>query len=259
MKIPLYIVDAFTDRPFAGNPAAICPLQTWLLEEVMQRIGAEMNFSETAFMVPTADGWHIRWFTPTLEVDLVGHATLAAAHIIFERIDPNRDQVQFSSLSGPLVVRRSGDRLAMDFPSRRPQRVAAPEELLAGLRSKPAAVLAAQHYLVVYESAEEVRALAPDLDKLARLDRAAIIATAPGPPGDFVSRFFAPANGVPEDPASGVSHCSLIPYWSERLGKRQLIGHQVSKRGGVFFCEDRGERVIIAGHAAMFLEGTIDL
>ncbi|MBI1777110.1 MAG: PhzF family phenazine biosynthesis protein [Proteobacteria bacterium] len=259
MRVPLYIVDAFSDRPFAGNPAAICPLEAWLPEEVMQRIGAEMNFSETAFLVPSGDGWHIRWFTPTLEVDLVGHATLAAAYVIFERIDPSREKVRFYSLSGPLIVRRAGGRLAMDFPSRRPQPCAAPEGLLAGLRAKPTQVLAAQHYLVVYESAEEIQSLAPDLDRLARLDRAAVIVTAPGPPGDFVSRFFAPANGVPEDPASGVAHCSLIPYWSERLGRPQLIGHQLSKRGGIFFCEDRGERVIIAGHAALFLEGAITL
>jgi len=259
MKLPLYIVDAFTDRPFAGNPAAICPLDAWLPDETMQRIGAEMNFSETAFLVPTPEGWHIRWFTPTLEVDLVGHATLAAAHVIFERIDPARAEVRFSSLSGALLVRRSEGRLEMDFPARRPAPCPAPPLLLEGLGEKPEQVLAAQHYLTVFRDAEAVRRLAPDLDRLARLDRAAVIVTAPGGPGDFVSRFFAPANGVPEDPASGVAHCSLIPYWSERLGKRRLVGHQLSKRGGVFFCEDRGERVTIAGHAVLFLEGTITI
>jgi len=257
MKLPLYIVDAFTDRPFAGNPAAICPLESWLPDETMQRIGAEMNFSETAFLVPTPEGWHIRWFTPTLEVDLVGHATLAAAHVIFERIDPARVEVRFSSLSGVLLVRRSEGRLEMDFPARRPAPCLAPALLLEALREKPEQILAAQHYLAVFGDAEVVQRLAPDLDRLARLDRAAVIVTAPGGPGDFVSRFFAPANGVPEDPASGVAHCSLIPYWSERLGKCLLVGHQLSKRGGVFFCEDRGERVIIAGQAVLFLEGTI--
>ncbi len=259
MKLPLYIVDAFTDRPFAGNPAAICPLESWLPEATMQRIGAEMNFSETAFLVPTTEGWHIRWFTPTLEVDLVGHATLAAAHVIFERLDRELSEVRFSSLSGPLIVHRSDGLLAMDFPARRPLPCSAPLLLREGLRAKPTEVLAAQHYLVVFELAEEVRQLAPDLEKLARLDRAAVIVTAPGGPGDFVSRFFAPANGVPEDPASGVAHCSLIPYWADRLGKRRLVGHQVSKRGGVFHCEDRGERVIIAGQAVTFLEGAIEL
>jgi PhzF family phenazine biosynthesis protein len=259
MKLPLYIVDAFTDRPFAGNPAAICPLEAWLPDETMQRIGAEMNFSETAFFVPTPEGWHIRWFTPTLEVDLVGHATLATAHVIFERIDPARAEVRFSSLSGPLLVRRSQGLLEMDFPARRPASCPAPPLLLEGLGATPDQVLAAQHYLVVFRHAEAVRRLAPDLEQLARLDRAAVIVTAPGGPGDFVSRFFAPANGVPEDPASGVAHCSLIPYWSERLGKRRLIGHQLSKRGGVFFCEDRGERVIIAGHVVFFLEGAITI
>jgi PhzF family phenazine biosynthesis protein len=259
MKLPLYIVDAFTDRPFAGNPAAICPLDAWLPDETMQRIGAEMNFSETAFFVPTPEGWHIRWFTPTLEVDLVGHATLAAAHVIFERIDPTRAEVRFSSLSGVLLVRRSQGLLEMDFPARRPAPCPAPPLLLEGLGVEPEQVLAAQHYLAVFRDAEAVRRLAPDPDRLARLDRAAVIVTAPGGPGDFVSRFFAPANGVPEDPASGVAHCSLVPYWSERLGKRRLVGHQISKRGGVFFCEDRGERVIIAGHARLFLEGTVTL
>jgi PhzF family phenazine biosynthesis protein len=259
MKLPLYIVDAFTDRPFAGNPAAICPLDSWLPDETMQRIGAEMNFSETAFIVPTPEGWHIRWFTPTLEVDLVGHATLAAAHVIFERIDPARAEVRFSSLSGALLVRRSHKLLEMDFPARRPTPCPAPALLIEGLQAKPEQVLAAHHYLAVFNDAEAVRRLAPDLEQLARLDRAAVIVTAPGGPGDFVSRFFAPANGVPEDPASGVAHCSLIPYWSERLGKRRLVGYQLSKRGGVFFCEDCGERVIIAGHAVLFLEGAITL
>jgi predicted PhzF superfamily epimerase YddE/YHI9 len=257
MKLPLYIVDAFTDRTFAGNPAAICPLESWLPDETMQRIGAEMNFSETAFFVPTPQGWHIRWFTPTLEVDLVGHATLAAAHVIFERIDPSLAEVRFSSLSGPLLVRRSHELLEMDFPARRPTPCRAPALLLEGLRAEPEQVLAAQHYLAVFPDAETVRGLAPDLAEISRLDRAAVIVTAPGGPGDFVSRFFAPANGVPEDPASGVAQCSLIPYWSERLGKRRLVGHQLSRRGGVFYCEDRGERVIIAGRAVLFLEGTI--
>lgn len=257
MKLPLYIVDAFTDRPFAGNPAAVCPLNSWLADEVMQCIGAEMNFSETAFMVPDAEGWHIRWFTPTLEVDLVGHATLAAAHVIFERIDPSRTDVRFSSLGGALLVRRSQELLEMDFPARPPLSCPAPALLLEGLGAEPEHVLAAQHYVAVFRDAETVQRLAPDLDCLARLDRAAVIVTAPGGPGDFVSRFFAPANGVPEDPASGVAHCSLIPYWSQRLGKQRLVGHQLSKRGGVFYCENRGERVIIAGRARLFLEGTI--
>jgi PhzF family phenazine biosynthesis protein len=259
VKLPLYIVDAFTDQPFAGNPAAICPLDSWLADGVMQRIGAEMNFSETAFIVPSAEGWHIRWFTPTLEVDLVGHATLAAAHIIFERIDPSRTVVRFSSLGGALLVRRSQELLEMDFPARPPIPRRAPTLLLEALGAEPEQILAAQHYVAVFRNAEAVRRLAPDLQRLAQLDRAAVIVTAPGGPGDFVCRFFAPANGVPEDPASGVAQCSLIPYWSQRLGKRRLVGHQLSKRGGVFYCEDRGERVIIAGRARLFLEGKIEI
>ena len=258
MTIPLYLVDAFADRPFAGNPAAVCALEAWLPEPVMQAIAAEMNLSETAFVVPTGEGsWHIRWFTPTLEVDLVGHATLAAAFVIFERLDPHLTQVRFTSRSGPLQVERNGAMLEMDFPARVPVPCAVPPGLVDGLGAAPAEVLAAQHYLAVFEHEDEVRALAPNMDCLAALDRAAVIVTAPGGPGDFVSRFFAPANGVPEDPVSGVAHCTLIPYWSRRLRKRRLFARQVSRRGGDLVCEDRGDRVIISGPAALVLEGTL--
>ena len=258
MTIPLYLVDAFADRPFAGNPAAICVLRDWLPESTMQAIAAEMNLSETAFIVPNADNtWHIRWFTPTLEVDLVGHATLAAAFVIFERLNAPLTQIRFSSRSGSLLVTRNNKMLEMDFPARIPVRCDAPPGLVEGLGAKPVEVLAAQHYLAVFEHERDVRALAPNMGRLAALDRAAVIATAPGGPGDFVSRFFAPANGVPEDPVSGVAHCTLIPYWSRRLGKERLYARQVSHRGGDLVCEDRGDRVIISGPAALVLEGTL--
>lgn len=259
MKSPLYLVDAFADRPFTGNPAAICPLQAWLPDTVLQSIASEMNLSETAFIVPHPDGWHIRWFTPTLEVDLVGHATLAAAFVIFERLIPDRDEVRFASRSGPLQVSRQGALLAMDLPVRVPVPCAAPAGLVDGLGALPVETLAAQHYLAVFEHADEVRALAPRMDRLAALDRAAVIVTAPGGPGDFVSRFFAPANGVPEDPVSGVAHCTLIPYWSQRLGKTKLHARQVSRRGGDLVCEDRGDRVIISGPAVLVFEGALIL
>jgi predicted PhzF superfamily epimerase YddE/YHI9 len=258
MKLPVYLVDAFADRPFTGNPAAICVLDAWPSERAMQAIAAEMNLSETAFVVPDGDGWHIRWFTPTLEVDLVGHATLAAAFVLFERMVPATTEILFSSRSGPLVVRRDGRRLAMDFPARIAAPCAVPPGLVEGLGATPLEMHAARHYLAVFGSESEVRALSPHMDRLAALDRAAVIVTAPGGPGDFVSRFFAPANGVPEDPVSGVSHCTLIPYWSHRLGKTTLHGRQVSRRGGDLYCEDRGERVIIAGSAVLVMEGTID-
>jgi predicted PhzF superfamily epimerase YddE/YHI9 len=260
MTIALYLVDAFADRPFAGNPAAICVLDSWLPEPLMQAIAAEMNLSETAFILREASGdWHIRWFTPTLEVDLVGHATLAAAFVIFERIARGLAQVRFASRSGPLLVTRNAAMLEMDFPARVPQPCAMPPGLAAGLGAQPREVLAAQHYLAVFESEAEVRALAPDMALLAALDRAAVIVTAPGGPGDFVSRFFAPANGVPEDPVSGVAHCTLIPYWAKRLGKSRLLARQVSRRGGDLVCEDRGERVLISGPAAFVLEGRLRL
>jgi PhzF family phenazine biosynthesis protein len=256
--LPVYFVDAFADRPYAGNPAAICPLDRWLAEPAMQAIAAEIGFSETAFIVREGEGWRIRWFTPTIEVDLVGHATLAAAFVILERIAPGGDSVRFESLGGPLTVTRQNGLLAMDFPARVAAPVTPPQRLVDGLGRAPAAVLAATHYLAVYADAADVAALAPDMAALAALDRAAVIVTAPGSgDADFVSRFFAPANGVPEDPVSGVAHCTLVPYWSRRLGKPRLIGRQLSKRGGVLVCEDRGARVVIAGRAALVLEGRI--
>jgi predicted PhzF superfamily epimerase YddE/YHI9 len=258
--LPVYFVDAFAERPFTGNPAAICPLERWLDERVMQSIAAEIGFSETAFIVREGDGWRIRWFTPTLEVDLVGHATLAAAFVILERLAPDAAAVRFESLSGPLTVTRRGELLAMDFPARVATPVPPPPGLIAGLGRAPVAVLAATHYLAVYADPADVTALTPDMAALAALDRAAVIVTAPGTPthgGDFVSRFFAPANGVPEDPVSGVAHCTLVPYWARQLGKSQLVGRQLSRRGGTLVCTDRGARVTIAGAAVLVLEGRI--
>jgi PhzF family phenazine biosynthesis protein len=259
-SLPVYFVDAFADRPFTGNPAAVCPLERAIDDASMQAIAAEIGFSETAFIRREAAGWTIRWFTPTLEVDLVGHATLAAAFVIFERLEPGSSEVRFDSRGGPLVATRQGDLIAMDFPARVPVPVGVPAGLVDALGRAPAELLAATHYLAVYREAAEIVALKPDMARLAALDRAAVIVTAPSTPaigGDFVSRFFAPANGVPEDPVSGVAHCSLIPYWSQRLGKRLLVGRQLSKRGGELVCEDRRARVMIAGRAALVLEGRI--
>jgi predicted PhzF superfamily epimerase YddE/YHI9 len=256
--LPIYFVDAFAERPFTGNPAAICPLERWLEDRAMQAIATEIGFSETAFIVREGDGWRIRWFTPTLEVDLVGHATLAAAFVILERLAPGAASVRFESLSGALTVSRQGDLLAMDFPARVAAAVPPPAGLVAGLGRAPTEVLAATHYLAVYADAGDVAALAPDMAALAALDRAAVIVTAPGAGEfDFVSRFFAPANGVPEDPVSGVAHCTLVPYWAKRLGKSQLVGRQLSRRGGTLVCADRSGRVTIAGRAVLVLEGRI--
>lgn len=259
MPIPLYHVDAFTSRLFAGNPAAVCPLEEWLEDGLLQAIAAENNLSETAFFVPRGERFHLRWFTPAVEVDLCGHATLATAFVILNHISPERDSVAFDTQSGELVVRRDGDLLAMDFPARPPQPVRPHERLVDALGTQPDQVLASRDYLVVYHDQEQVRTLQPDMDLVAGLDRFAVIVTAPGLDCDFVSRFFAPAQGVAEDPVTGSAHCTLVPYWSKRLRKTRLHARQVSARGGELFCEDLGERVKIAGHAVLYLKGEIEL
>jgi PhzF family phenazine biosynthesis protein len=258
MRIPMYQVDAFTSRLFRGNPAAICPLDSWLADDTMQAIAAENNLAETAFYVPNGKGYHLRWFTPAVEVDLCGHATLAAAHVILAiRKESTATRVAFQTKSGELAVERDGDLYALDFPSRPPGETAVDPRLNEALGASPALILGARDYFCVFDTEDQVRAVAPNMDKLASIDRFATIVTAPGRDCDFVSRFFAPAKGVPEDPVTGSAHCSLIPYWSKRLGKTRLHARQISKRGGELFCEDRGERVTIAGHAVAYLEGQI--
>lgn len=263
MQLPIFQIDAFTSRVFGGNPAAVVPLTSWLPDPVLQAIAAENNLAETAFFVPHADAgpheYALRWFTPKVEVDLCGHATLATAHLLFSRFVPDAKKVRFTTQSGWLAVTREGDRLALDFPARPPTACPVPEELIAALGVQPAVVLAARDYFVVLRSAEAVRTLTPDIERLATLDRFAVIVTAPGDDCDFVSRFFAPAQGIPEDPVTGSAHCTLIPYWSRRLGKISLFGRQLSARGGELYCEDQGERVAIAGHAVLYLEGTIHI
>lgn len=260
MRIPLYQIDAFTTgEPFTGNPAAVCPLDAWLPEAVMQAIAAENNLSETAFFVPAGDGYRLRWFTPATEVDLCGHATLASAFVVFGWLAPWRRSVTFhTEKAGPLRVARDGELLALDFPSRPPEPCAMPEALIQALGKKPASLLAARDYLAVFDSAAEVAALAPDFAAVAALDKFAVIVTAPGTGGvDFVSRFFAPARGVDEDPVTGSAHCTLIPYWAERLGRSRLEARQLSRRGGALSCGLRDDRVTIAGRAALYLTGTI--
>lgn len=260
MRIPLYQVDAFTDKLFRGNPAAICPLDQWLDDAALQSIAAENNLAETAFYVRNGKGYQIRWFTPGVEVELCGHATLASAHVILAlRGESAATRVVFQSKGGELTVDRDGDLYAMDFPSRPPVECAADPALIVALGATPKQVLGARDYLCIFDTEQEVQALAPNMEKLAAIDRFGIIVTAPGSDCDFISRFFAPAKGVPEDPATGSAHCTLIPYWSKRLGKKKLHARQISKRGGELFCEDRGDRVKIAGHAVKFLEGFIEV
>ena len=259
MKIPLFQIDAFTDTLFKGNPAGVCPLESWLDDPTLQAIAAENNVSETAFFVKREEHYELRWFTPKTEVDLCGHATLASAHVILNRLDPQAKVVRFHTKSGELSVERQGDLLAMEFPSRPGTPCEAPESLIEALGLAPKECLLARDYLAVFESEASVKSVAPNMDKLAALDCLGVIVSAPGKRSDFVSRFFAPKVGVPEDPVTGSAHCTLIPYWAAKLGKRKLHALQLSERGGELFCELHEDRVRIAGRAVTYLEGTICL
>lgn len=290
MQAPYWQVDAFTDRLFAGNPAGVCLLEEWIPEATMQAVAEENALSETAFLVglegdaePGAPGsagasaaadasgagrspqaptdrFEIRWFTPAAEVDLCGHATLASAFVLFhEGIVPG-GRVTFESRSGELPVRRDGEWLWMDFPVRRAEPCEAPAALADALGAEPETVLVTERdHLAVYGSSDEVRDLRPRMDDLEGLDRPGVIVTAPGVEADFVSRFFAPALGVPEDPVTGSAHCTLAPYWAERLGKTELSARQISRRGGEVACEHRGDRVLVGGRATLYLAGAATL
>ncbi len=263
MRIPLYQVDAFTGEVFGGNPAAVCPLERWLDAELMQSIAMENNLSETAFFVPAPRGlahdYDLRWFTPAAEIDLAGHPTLATAFTIFHWLDPARTSVTFLSKSGPLVVERGGELLSMEFPSRPGEACEMPAGLADALGAAPREVLLSRDLMAVFDDEDQVRALKPDFRRVRELGVHAVCVTAPGRECDFVSRFFAPLLGIDEDPVTGSVHCTLIPYWARRLRKKTLHARQVSKRGGELFCEDLGERVIIAGRAVPFLEGVIEI
>jgi PhzF family phenazine biosynthesis protein len=259
-----YIVDAFTDRAFGGNPAAVCPLDAWLPDALMQSIAAEMNLSETAFFVRGQGDMPLRWFTPRTEVDLCGHATLASAFVLLHLLEPERREVRFSSRSGPLGVRRQGEALVLDFPATPPTPTDVSAPLTRALGRAPSRVMRARDVVAVYDSAEDVRALSPDMRSLAALEGVfAVCATAPGTGSDsdvdFVSRFFAPSVGIDEDPVTGSAHCALTPYWAERLGKTQLRARQVSARGGELACTLLGNRVEISGRAVLVLEGALRL
>lgn len=255
----MYQVDAFASEVFRGNPAAVVPLEQWLDDGLMQKIAMENNLAETVFFVARPGGYHIRWFTPATEIDLCGHATLASAWVLYNLLGYAGSRIEFDSLSGVLGVDRDGDFLALDFPARPPQPVEPCSGLKDALGGNPLEVLASRDYMVVYGSEEEVRHLKPSMTALTEIDRFAVIVTAKGetPGVDFVSRFFAPQHGVPEDPVTGSAHSTLIPFWAERLGRKSMVAHQVSPRGGVLHCEDRGDRVRIAGQGVLFLKGTI--
>lgn len=257
MKIKLYQVDAFASRTFEGNPAAVCPLESWLDDALLQAIAEENNLSETAFFVPSEKGFKLRWFTPVKEIDLCGHATLATAHVIFGKLGYSKQVIIFETRSGELFVKKKGHLLEMDFPATPPRPCGLYETLVKGLGERPVEVLAADDYLAVFDSEATVRAIIPNHALLSQLDLRGVIATAPGVDVDFVSRFFAPKFGIPEDPVTGSAHCELAPYWAGKLGKNILTAKQVSRRGGNITCELKGDRVLLSGCAITFMEAEI--
>jgi len=255
VPIPLYVVDAFTSRPFSGNPAAVCPLEAWLDDATMQAIAAENALSETAFFVRRADGdFDLRWMTPVAEVELCGHATFASGFVLLRLLGERAERVRFHTASGELTVARDGERLAMELPSRPARPFEPPASLVRAIGAPVVEWLRGQYELAVLGSERELRELAPDLACIGDIS-----VTAPGDDCDFVSRFFAPKWGIPEDPVTGSAHCTLVPYWSERLGKPTHFARQVSRRGGELWCEQRGERVVLRGSCALFARGEIAL
>lgn len=264
MKIRLYQVDAFTDKLFGGNPAAVCPLEKWLDSQTMQLIAAENNLSETAFYVKKDDEFEIKWFTPTIEVDLCGHATLASGHVIFNHSDFQGKVIKFQSKSGELRVTKSGDLLTLDFPASKPDPFPGmPEGLVDALGMEPKELHKSRDLLALFNREEEILSINPKfevlLEVLLRLDLLGLIVTAPGNHSDFVSRFFAPPAGINEDPVTGSAHTTLTPFWAEKLNKKKLHTYQLSKRKGELFCEMAGDRVLIAGKAVTYLKGEIEV
>jgi len=257
MNLKIYQVDAFTTRPFHGNPAAIVPLTEWLPAETMQNIALENNLAETAFFVREGDSYGLRWFTPTVEMDLCGHATLASGFVIFDVLGTTEKILKFQTKSGLLTVEENGDRFVLDFPSRPAAPCDLPSGLIEAIGGKPKEILKSRDYLMVYETEDEIRKINPNFAELLKVPTHAVIVTARGTDCDFVSRFFAPEVGVFEDPVTGSAHCTLIPYWAEKLGKTEMFARQISARGGEIFCELRGDRVKIGGNAVLYLTGEI--
>jgi predicted PhzF superfamily epimerase YddE/YHI9 len=261
MRTPIYQVDAFTTRRFAGNPAAVMPMNSFPADAILRALAAENNLAETAFLHPENDGYRLRWFTPTTEVPLCGHATLASAAVVMERLDPGRTHVVFYTASGPLTVDRTGAGYVMDFPAHFSEQIPPPPGMVEALGAVPAEVLAGgANYLAVFENQEVLRALTPDMLAVARLDRPGLIATAPGDGHfDFFSRYFAPAKGITEDPVTGSAHCMLTPYWAKRLGRTSFHAFQCSPRGGELICRLKGNRVELEGSCVFYLEGEAEI
>jgi len=259
MKLDIYQIDAFAEKQFEGNPAAVVPLDEWLPDSIMQTIAEENNLSETAFFVPLESGYHIRWFTPNKEVKLCGHATLASAYVLFNILGCKEKVLSFESLSGVLFVSKEGDLLTLDFPVQPPETGSTPAPLVAGLGKVPLECLKHADYVAVFENEEDILSIIPNHEYLKQLDLRGVIVTAPSSEFDFVARVFAPKFGVPEDPVTGSAYTQLVPYWSSRLGKSQLKAKQVSSRGGKLICELRGDRVLISGSAVTYMVGSIEI
>lgn len=261
MKYKLYQIDAFTDKVFSGNPAAICPLDKWLPDRILQKIAMENNLAETGFYVKFGDKYQIRWFTPTVEVDLCGHATLSAAHVLFNHENFSGNEISFQSLrSGILKVTKNEDQLTLNFPADVYTEVELTKELMSGLNIEPLRAFKGKtDYMFVFENEGQIRRLKPDFTKLAKLGGRGIIVTAPGLIVDFVSRFFAPLAGINEDPVTGSAHTTLTPFWSKELDKTDLEAIQLSARKGYLTCKNLGDRVEISGQARTYLTGEIEI
>lgn len=260
MKLTLYQIDAFAEKVFEGNPAVVIPLKNWLNDEVMQKIALENNLSETAFFIPVKAGFHIRWFTPLAEVDLCGHATLASAHVLFNHLNNTEKEISFQSRSGILKVKKEGDLIILDFPASKISEFEVPENLKSAFNIQPKkCVKGRDDLMLIFDREEDILNLKPDFQKIIQSKTRGIIVTSKSEKYDFVSRFFAPAVGVNEDPVTGSAHTILIPFWSKELGKNEMIAKQVSSRGGVLYCKNSGERVEIGGKAVTYLIGEINL
>jgi PhzF family phenazine biosynthesis protein len=259
MELTLYQIDAFASKPFEGNPAAVCPLDEWLPDKIMQSIAQENNLSETAFFIPTGDGFHIRWFTPTCEVDLCGHATLAAAYVLFNILGHKSDKIKFNSKSGMLAVTKDDERLVMDFPAQPPVLCDIPKEIVEAFDVAPIECLKSEDFIVVFKNEIDIESANPDFEQLKKLDLRGVIITAKSSRYDFIARFFAPKYGVPEDPVTGSAYTQLAPYWASKIGPKRFSVKQVSSRGGELSCEIVDDRVLISGKAIKYLEGKIKI
>ena len=257
MKLDIFQIDAFTDKPFHGNPAAVVPLDKWLPDDVMQNIALENNLAETAFFVPGVNGYDLRWFTPSVEMDLCGHATLATGFLVFEILGTDQTKLRFQTRSGELTVEKDRGKYVLDFPSRPGVEKETPAGLIEAIGKEPKEIFKSRDYLFVYESEADVRAISPDFAAMVKASPDNVIVTSKGDDADFVSRFFAPEAGVWEDPVTGSAHCTLIPYWAEKLGKNELFARQLSARGGELYCTLLGDRVKIAGEAVLYMKGEI--